>query len=81
MATNTCNGCHGPETGTSFLMVFPRVVGEEAALSQFLTGVTVFDQFAGMPRTLNDLARRQASLGSLVCPPPDAVASQTIASP
>ncbi len=24
---NTCNGCHGPETNTSFLMVFPRSIG------------------------------------------------------
>jgi len=37
---NTCNGCHGPETNTGFLMVTPRFPGQEAVLSQFLTGTT-----------------------------------------
>jgi hypothetical protein len=35
---NTCNGCHAGETGTPFTHVFPRKTGEEAALSDFLTG-------------------------------------------
>src|SRR6185369_10519449 len=53
---NTCNGCHGPETNTGFLMVTPRFPGQEASLSPFLTGTTVFDPFTGQQRTLNDLA-------------------------
>jgi len=69
MALNTCNGCHSAETGTGFLMISPRFPGQEATLSPFLTGTTVFDPITGQPRTLNDLARRQASLTSLVCPP------------
>jgi len=64
---NTCNGCHGPETNTSFLMISPRGFGQEAFLSPFLTGTTVFDQFTGQPRTLNDLSRRQSDLAGVVC--------------
>jgi hypothetical protein len=70
---NTCNGCHGSETGTGFLHVFPRFPGQEAQLSGFMTGITVFDQFTGEPRTMNDLGRRRTDLFSLVCtetPPP-----------
>ena len=66
---NTCNGCHGPDTNTGFLMVNPRSVGSEATLSPFLTGTTVFDRFSGQIRTLNDLGRRQADLTSVVCAP------------
>jgi len=66
---NTCNGCHGPETGSGFLQISPRFPGSEAGLSPFITGTTVFDQFSGQERTLNDLARRKADLFSLVCEP------------
>ncbi|MGH7434907.1 MAG: LamG domain-containing protein, partial [Polyangiaceae bacterium] len=72
---NTCNGCHGPETNTSFLMITPRFSGSAASLSPFLTGTTVFGQ-TGTPRTLNDLARRRTDLTGIVCggdggaPPP-----------
>lgn len=69
---NTCNGCHGPETNTSFLMIVPRTVGSEAGLSPFLTGTTVFDPFSGQVRTLNDLGRRQTDLAGVVCAPPAA---------
>jgi Concanavalin A-like lectin/glucanases superfamily len=79
-SANTCNGCHGPETNTVFLMVTPRFPGSPASLSPFLTGTTAFDQFSGQVRTLNDLGRRQADLTSLVCgedggttPPPPPV--------
>jgi hypothetical protein len=68
-SVNTCNGCHGPETNTSFLMISPRSIGTEAGLSPFLTGTTVFDPFSGQQRTLNDLGRRQADLTSVVCAP------------
>lgn len=67
---NTCNGCHGIETNTKFLMVFPRFPGNEASLSGFITGTTVFDPFTGKQRTLNDLGRRKADLTALVCSPP-----------
>jgi hypothetical protein len=75
---NTCNGCHGPETNTTFLMITPRFAGSEATLSPFLTGTTVFDRFSGQSRTLNDMQRRNADLTGLVCgtdggaPPPPA---------
>jgi hypothetical protein len=64
---NTCNGCHGPETNTTFLMITPRFSGSEAVLSPFLTGTTVQDPFSGQTRTLNDLGRRKADLTGLVC--------------
>ncbi|HVV17547.1 MAG TPA: LamG domain-containing protein [Polyangia bacterium] len=67
---NTCNGCHGPETNTGFLMIGPRTVGSEASLSPFLTGTTVFDPFSGQQRTLNDVGRRQTDLAGVVCAPP-----------
>jgi hypothetical protein len=63
---NTCNGCHGPETNTAFLMITPRFPGTQATLSPFLTGTTVVGQ-TGLSQTLNDLGRRQADLTSLVC--------------
>jgi hypothetical protein len=66
---NTCNGCHGPESGSSFLQISPRFPGDgsEAFLSPFITGTTVFDPFTGQIRTLNDLARRRADMLTLVC--------------
>jgi len=64
---NTCNGCHGPETNTTFLMITPRFFGQTAQLSPFLTGTQVVGQ-DGVSQTLNDLARRQLDLESLVCP-------------
>jgi hypothetical protein len=74
---NTCNGCHGPETNTGFLMVTPRFPGTEAQLSGFLTGTTTFDQTTGQARTLNDLARRKADLTALVCPSTPPVTTKT----
>jgi hypothetical protein len=69
LALNTCNGCHGVETSTSFQMIAPRSRGEEARLSPFLTGATVFDPVSFQPRTLDDLTRRQTDLTALLCPP------------
>jgi hypothetical protein len=69
---NTCNGCHGPETNTEFLMVTPRSPGTEATLSPFMTGTVAFDEITGEQRSLNDLDRRRLDLTSLVCPSDDA---------
>jgi hypothetical protein len=68
---NTCNGCHGPESNTTFLQISPRFPGSEAFLSPFLTGTTVTDP-AGQTRTLNDLGRRKTDFTSVVCGPTDA---------
>jgi hypothetical protein len=68
LAVNTCNGCHSIETGTKFLMISPRFPGQEAFLSGFLTGVSVFDRFASVPRSFNDLGRRADDLKPIVCP-------------
>ncbi len=68
LTSNTCNGCHGPDTATTFLQIAPRFPGQAAALAGFLTGATAPDQVTGAPRTFNDLARRNVDLVSLVCP-------------
>jgi Concanavalin A-like lectin/glucanases superfamily len=65
---NTCNGCHSiAETGTLFLHVLPRNPGQTSFLSGFLTGTTIPDPVTGIPRTFNDLGRRNADLKQLVC--------------
>lgn len=66
---NTCNGCHGPETGTNFLQIGLRTAGFQSHLSGFLLGKTVTDPVTGARRTLNDLARRRDDLTPFVCPP------------
>jgi hypothetical protein len=68
LAVNTCNGCHSTETGTFFLQITPRFPGNEASLSGFLSGTSVFDPFAGVQRTFNDLGRRADDLRPIVCP-------------
>src|SRR5688572_13919117 len=64
---NTCNGCHGRETDTPFLHIFPREAGETAALSGFLTGTEVADPVDGSLRQFDDLARRAADMAALLC--------------
>jgi hypothetical protein len=64
---NTCDGCHGAETGTEFLHVFPRVVGEQSRISGFLNGITVEDPITGEPRRLVELARRRGLMEDIVC--------------
>jgi len=64
---NTCNGCHGAETQTAFLHVFPRAAGQQSTLSGFLTGTTVFDPTSGQERRFSELARRRGLLETLVC--------------
>lgn len=66
---NTCNGCHGSETSTTFLQINNRNAGQTAALSGFLTGITVTDPVDGTTqRTFDDLGRRTADLSALLCP-------------
>jgi hypothetical protein len=70
LSINSCNGCHGSETNTAFLMILPRpVAGTEAQLAPFMRGTAALDPFSGQVRVLYDLGRRQADLASLVCPP------------
>jgi len=70
---NTCNACHAGETRTPFTHISPTTPpGSPAALSGFLTGITVTDPagFGAPTRTFNDLARRQSDLvgvASSVC--------------
>ena len=60
LSLNTCNGCHGAETGSAFLQVFPRFPGQPAQLSGFLQGVTISDPVSGAPRTFGDISRRRS---------------------
>ncbi len=62
---NTCNGCHGGETATTFTHI-----SENGALSGFLTGITIPDA-AGEPvtRTFNDLQNRKQKLAQLLSQP------------
>jgi hypothetical protein len=65
---NTCNGCHGAETDTTFLHVNPRSAGAVASLSAFMTGIDVIDPVDGVTvRRFDDLGRRAADLESLLC--------------
>lgn len=75
-AVNNCNGCHSdPETGTRFLHVEPRDIGQESILSRFLTGDPngVNDPTCPTPpnngavtRFFNDLQRRALDLCDLL---------------
>jgi Concanavalin A-like lectin/glucanases superfamily len=67
LSLNTCNGCHGAETGTAFLQVFPRFAGQPAQLSGFLQGETVSDPVTGVTRTFGEIPHRKADLTPLVC--------------
>lgn len=66
-SVNTCDGCHGGETFTSFFHVFPRAAGEQSALSTFLTGIAVRDPVTGEEHTYNELRRRRQLLEHTVC--------------
>jgi hypothetical protein len=66
---NTCNGCHGAETQSAFLQIFPREVGQQSFMSGFLTGITVGDPVTGEPRRFTELARRRDMIEAIVCPP------------
>lgn len=64
---DTCDGCHGRETETTFVQVgTPQagtLVGQEAQLSSFLTGGSVRDpDDPAITRQFDDLERRAAAL-------------------
>lgn len=65
---NTCSGCHGDDTGTGFLHVFPRSPGNESNLSAFLTGGSGFPvtDVCGLSHNFNDLERRRLDLCALL---------------
>lgn len=70
VSVNTCNGCHGAETQTGFLHVFPRARSQRAGLSGFLTGIDVSDPVnSATVRHMHDLDRRAVDLHSLVSSP------------
>lgn len=64
---NTCNGCHGAETGTTFLHILPRLAGEQSGLSGYLLGAPSFDPISGQQRRFSELARRRGLVEKVVC--------------
>jgi hypothetical protein len=62
---NTCSGCHGSDTGTGFLHVFPRTLGNESGLSAFLTGGSATD-VCGLSHSFGDLERRRLDFCALL---------------
>jgi hypothetical protein len=67
----TCSGCHRGETNTPFVHVNPNTpIGSPAALSGFLTGITVADPADGVtPRTYDDLLDRKNKLDAKASSP------------
>ena len=63
---NTCNGCHGAETATTFKHVQPRNPGVASVLSNFLVGGPVVVDMCGIGHVFSDIARRQTDLCNLV---------------
>ncbi|HVR61672.1 MAG TPA: choice-of-anchor X domain-containing protein, partial [Polyangia bacterium] len=60
---NTCNGCHGEESGTRFTHVKIVPFGTAAGLSGFLTGETVHDPVdSSTAYSFNELGRRAVVL-------------------
>jgi hypothetical protein len=80
VAMNTCNGCHGAETATSFLHIGPREPGTAAPLSAFLTGATTTGTPSKTPiavadprdrkpvRHFNELMFRVKDIAAILCP-------------
>lgn len=65
-SVSTCNGCHAGETSTGFTHVSPRPPGSPAALSGFLTGITVNDPAGTTNSThFQDLEDRRLDLEGL----------------
>lgn len=62
---NTCSGCHGDDTGTGFLQVFPRSLGNESFLSAFLTGGSATD-VCGLSHNFGDIELRRLDLCNLL---------------
>lgn len=68
----TCNGCHAGETATPFTHVFTRLTGQEAKLSDFLTGANMpkVDPADNLtPHVFADLKRRELDLLDLIATP------------
>lgn len=67
----TCNGCHFGETNTPFVHINPSSpIGAPAALSGFLTGITLPDPVVpATTRSYNDLLNRKNKLNALASSP------------
>ena len=66
VSRETCNGCHGGETGTVFKHVEPRQPNQVAALSAFLTGSGPITDICGLTHTFGDIERRRIDLCQLL---------------
>ncbi len=63
---NTCNGCHGGETGLFFRQVLLTGPGGGALLSGFLTGSGAFADLCGLQHQFGDIERRRVDLCQLL---------------
>ncbi|MEP7009003.1 MAG: hypothetical protein ABJC13_01645 [Acidobacteriota bacterium] len=66
VSRDTCNGCHGGETGTIFKHVEPRQPNQVSALSAFLTGTGPLTDICGLKHTFGDIERRRVDLCQLL---------------
>ncbi len=66
VSRETCNGCHGGETGTVFKHVEPRPANLPSALSAFLTGSGPLTDICGLTHTFGDIERRRVDLCQLL---------------
>jgi hypothetical protein len=63
---NTCDACHGGETGTSFLHIGLRAPGAASALSGFLTGIDVNVPVTHNIHHYDDLAERAQRMDDIL---------------
>jgi len=66
VSRDTCNGCHGGETGTFFKHVEPRQPNQASTLSAFLTGTGPLTDICGLKHTFGDIERRRVDLCQLL---------------
>lgn len=81
---NTCNGCHGRETGTQFVQVGGEAgapIGAEAGLSGFLRGEIITDPVDGSPLNFNELLRRADVLENLATSTCERIPLQAVSEP
>jgi hypothetical protein len=78
VSLNTCNGCHGGETGTRFKHVEPRNPGVASVLSAFLVGGPPVVDMCGNAHSFNDIKLRQKDLCNLLASACPDIASEPV---
>ena len=78
VSLNTCNGCHGGETGTRFKHVEPRPAGAPSVLSAFLTGSPVINDICGVGHSFGDIKLRRFDLCKLLASSCDVIEAEPV---